>query len=85
MSAAVWSESCGRGHDPHQRLGGEVSISRDDLPGLPPPPPLPGAMDLKVYGVTSDGLRYALPLEPFSGWRPGMCPVEGCDCGGRDA
>jgi hypothetical protein len=41
-------------------------------------------MDLRVYGVTREGLRYELPLELFEGWRPGMCPIKGCDCGGRD-
>lgn len=49
---------------------------------LLPPPLVPGAMDMKVYGVTAGGVHYPLPLEPAAA---GVCPIEGCHCGGIDA
>ena len=79
MSAAIWSEP-GEQHDPHGGLGVPVAMRLEDLTVLPEP--APGAMRMRVYGVMDDGLRYDLPLREPSGWREGLCLVEGCDCGG---
>lgn len=79
MSAAVWSEP-GERHDPHDGLGLPVTVRLEDL--TIHPEPAPGAIRMRVYGVTADGVRYEIPLRPAPQWREGMCPVQGCDCGG---
>jgi len=57
MSAAIWSLS-GWAHDPHRPLGGEVSIRRDELPGLPSPPPRI-RVRARVWGVDERRALYA--------------------------
>lgn len=46
----------------------------------PAPPQGTGAMYVRVYGVTPDGVEY--PLPPDVPPVPGQCIVPGCDCGG---
>jgi hypothetical protein len=70
---------------PDRRRPDRHAALPDQAPTLPPlgsqappyGPDYPHWMDLRVYGVTGEGVAYDLPLPKRE---PGRCPVEGCGC-----
>lgn len=65
----------------YQYSPGKSLIMAEIASTLPPKRPErgTGALYIRVYGVTRDGVQYDIPPSPPT---PGTCPVEGCDCGG---